>query len=153
MSHKEQWDAGELLREPLGEELDVLQLPIPVRLPVRGVLALVRTVEGRAAVAPQVEREHGDAARGVLHMRQLVPADVLCEAVDEQHDRLRERRGVRPGVELVAVKARQPRFDERRGHAGLGRGQEWARPPSCAYVCVVQDEPPADLASGGELGI
>lgn len=105
MTHEEQRRVGVLLREMLSPELEVCELVLPARLPVR---ALVRGVECRTPKPAAVVREDGDVVRGVTGVNMLVSGTVFSEAVVEEHDGLGERRGVRARVELKAVAAGQP---------------------------------------------
>ena len=90
-----------LLLDVLEPVLDVAELVVPARLPIRALLALVLLVQRRAPEAALVVRDDRDALGGVHAVRPLVPRDVLGEAVHEEQDCLRERRRVRAGVEVV----------------------------------------------------
>lgn len=112
VSHQVQRRARVLLGDVLPKELDISELPVPVRLPVRRVLALVLGVQGRAPVPPNIKRKDGDVPRGVLCMCVLVAANVLCKAVHEEDDGCWECRSIRACVEPRAIVAGQPLLDE-----------------------------------------
>ena len=101
-----------LVLDMLQPPFDICKLIVPACLAVLALQALVLAVERRQTEPPLVESEHRDTARGVLRVYVLVPGDVLRETMHEEHDGLRERRGVGACVELVAVEAGQPLLDE-----------------------------------------
>lgn len=140
VSHEIEWYARILLCQVLAKELDILHLPCPVRLAVRRILALVRRIECRTSVSSQVEREDRYTVCRVLDVRMLVPTDVFCETMHEQHDGFRERRGVRPGVELVAVEPRQPCLSviARRHHSSVFKLRIACHHEQNQAECVVQ---------------
>lgn len=83
MTHQECGDVWDVSPRMPNRPFDVTELVLPVRLPVRAVLALIRLIQCGLAESTSVVSEHGDASLWILEMHMVVSSDMLSKAVDE----------------------------------------------------------------------
>lgn len=110
MAHQQDRNTFEFFFGVLDGPRNVGHLVLPTGLPIGASLAFVCFVLGGEAKATLVKGKDGDAALGDERVKVGVPADMLCEAVDEDDDGLglRVAGEVRTGVELGLAGAGQP---------------------------------------------
>ena len=125
MPHQEGRNVWNLLSRMFNRPLDIPELLLPTRLPVRAILALVRRIQRGLAKPTSVVSEERDPLLWVLDVRVVVSTDMFGKAVNENEQRFGLIGLVRPGVELGSSGAGEPVLFERGG--GHGRGVSGSR--------------------------
>ena len=100
--------------------LDIPELLLPTRLPVRAILALVRRIQRGLSKPTSVVSKERDPLLWVLDVHVVVSTDMFSKAVNENEQRFGLIGLVRPSVELGSSGAGEPVLFERGGGHGGG---------------------------------
>ena len=119
MPHQEGRDVWNLLPRMPNRPLNIPELLLPTRLPIRAALALIRPVQRGHAEPTSVISEESDPFLRVLDVHVVVSTDVFGEAVNENEEGFRLVSLVSSGVELSPGRTGEPTlFECSGGHDG-----------------------------------